>query len=501
MAIIGIDLGTTNSLMSIFDESGSAKVIHNKEGKNLTPSVVWIQDKSKKFIKVGEEAKNVIGQEENVYPEFKREMGKATRYPFFDSDISPTELSAFILQKLKNDFELTHGKITTVVITVPANYANEQREATLAAAKIAGFKTQLLINEPTAAALHYAYSDGNDSNGTYMVFDLGGGTFDVSVVHVKGSDIEILASEGLQKCGGADFDKAILKIISKKFKEEFNEELDLGKSNFTIADAEEIKISLSALTEKKVTIVAEGHPKKVFTITRKEFEAEIGGLLTQMNMTCDNILVECEREKSKIQEIFLAGGSSRIPCVQDMLEEFLGKKPKLKGNPDEAISLGAAIYAGLKADKATLKAKQKDSISDVKLQEISPAFFGTISLNEQNKNSNSILINKNEKIPCSVTDSFYTMNDNQTAIHLTITQSPVEESDPRFVRTIWEGELKVPGDRPKGQEVQVTFAYQENGLMSATFLDVASGLKQAVDITAQSEGAKSNINIDDFVVE
>ena len=501
MSIIGIDLGTTNSLMSVFDESGSAKIIHNKEGKNITPSVVWVQDKSKKSIKVGEEARNVIGEEENVYFEFKREMGKKIRYPFFDNDISPTDLSAFVLQKIKHDFESIHGKINTAVITVPANFANEQREATLAAAKIAGFKTQLLVNEPTAAALHYVYSDNADGDGTYMVFDLGGGTFDVSIVHVNGDDIQVLASEGLQKCGGADFDKAIMEIISKKFKKEFKEDLDLSKSNFTISDAEDVKISLSSLSEKKVTIVAEGHPKHVFTITRKEFEAEISSLLTQMKMTCENILMEADRDISKIQEIFLAGGSSRIPIVQDMLEEFLGKKPKLKGNPDEAISLGAAIYAGLKTDKKKLKTKQKHSVSEVKLQEISPAFFGIISIDEQNKAVNAILIKKNEKIPCSITDSFYTRSDNQTKIKLTITQSPVEESDPTFVRTIWNGELSVPDGRPAGQEMKVTYAYKENGLMSATFLDVASNAKQEVDITAQSEGAKSDIDINEFIVE
>jgi molecular chaperone DnaK len=184
-----------------------------------------------------------------------------------------------------------------------------------------------------------------------------------------------------------------------------------------------------------------------------------------------------------------------------MLEEFLGKKPKLKGNPDEAISLGAAIYAGLKTDQKNLKPKQKDSVSEVKLQEISPAFFGTISLNDQNKPVNSILIKKNEKIPCSITDSFFTVSDNQTKINLTITQSPVEESDPTFVRTIWNGELSVPDGRPAGQEMKVTYAYKENGLMSATFLDVASNAKQEVDITAQSEGAKSDIDINEFIVE
>jgi len=501
MALIGIDLGTTNSLMSMLDDSGNSKIVHNKEGKNLTPSVVWIQDQNKKSIKVGEEAKNVIGQEENVFFEFKRTIGSPKRYPFFDSDVSSTELSAFVLQKLKNDFESSHGKITDCVITVPANFANEQREATLAAAKIAGLNTKNLVNEPTAAALYYVMSDNEDSDGVYMVFDFGGGTFDTTIVNVKGTNIDVMASEGLKKCGGADLDEAIIKIIQKKFKEETGEDLDLSKSNFSTAEAEEVKISLSNLDEKKVTIMAEGQPKKIITVTRKEFESEISGLLTQMQSVCEIVLEEAKIDRSRLKEIFLAGGSSRVPCVQSMLEKFLGRKPKLKGNPDEAISQGAAIYAGLKTDKSNLKAKQSEKIEEVKLQEVAPAFFGTIALDANNNYINVILIKKNENIPCSVTESLYTIHENQEALALRITQSPVDETDPRFVRTIWEGELKLPGGRPPQQEVKITYAYKENGLMNASFEDVGSGNKQEVDITAQSEGASSDIDINDFIVE
>ena len=501
MALIGIDLGTTNSLISVLDDNGNSKIVHNKEGKNLTPSVVWIQDKSKKSIKVGEEAKNVIGQEENVYFEFKRSIGTSTRFPFFDSDISSTELSAFVLQKLKNDFESSHEKITDVVITVPANFANEQREATLAAAKIAGLKTQNLINEPTAAALYYVMSDENSEDGVYMVFDFGGGTFDTTIVNVKGTQVDVMASEGLKKCGGADLDNAIIKIIKTKFKDETNEDLDLAKSNFTIADAEEVKISLSSLQEKKVTIIAEGHSKKVLTVTRKELEAEISGLLTQMEITCEAVIDEAKIQKNKLKDIFLAGGSSRVPCVQEMLEKFLGKKPLIKGNPDEAISLGAALYAGLKTDKKNLKTKQKEKIEEIQLQEVAPAFFGTIVLDQNNNEANMNIIKKNENIPCSITESVYTTHDNQEKVSLRITQSPVDEIDPRFVRVIWQGELSLPPGRKAGQEVKITYAYKENGLMNASFIDIASGNKQEVDIAAQSEGTKSDIDINDFIVE
>ena len=220
-----------------------------------------------------------------------------------------------------------------------------------------------------------------------------------------------------------------------------------------------------------------------------------------MQSVCEIVLEEAKIDRSRLKEIFLAGGSSRVPCVQSMLEKFLGRKPKLKGNPDEAISQGAAIYAGLKTDKSNLKAKQSEKIEEVKLQEVAPAFFGTIALDANNNYINVILIKKNENIPCSVTESLYTIHENQEALALRITQSPVDETDPRFVRTIWEGELKLPGGRPPQQEVKITYAYKENGLMNASFEDVGSGNKQEVDITAQSEGASSDIDINDFIVE
>jgi molecular chaperone DnaK len=502
MGIVGIDLGTTNSSIAEFDDSGNVRVIHNVEGKNITPSVVWITDSDKKTIKVGDEAKNVIGIEQNVYFEFKREIGKPTRYSFFDTDISPTDLSAFVLQKLKSDYENTYNTIDTVVITVPANFANEQREATLTAARIAGFKTQLLVNEPTAAALYYTYSDNKLGDGSYMVFDLGGGTFDVSIVNVNGNDIVVLSSEGLQKCGGADFDNAIIEIIKEKFQSIHNTELDLSKSNISVSTAESLKMSLSSLKEKKINIMCEGFPSTEIVLTRNEFEKKISTYLTQMKAVCENALADCDKSINDISNIFLAGGSSRIPAVQEMLEKFHKKKPLLKGNPDEAISLGAAIYAGLKTDNNQKTDSQASRLQTVNLQEISPAYFGFIAISTSElKEINSIIINKNVQIPCSVTESFFTINDNQTEVTLTITQSPVEETDPRFVRKIWEGILTVPENRPAGQQIDVTFSYLENGLMNASFVDIASNKKQEVDITAQSEGSDATIDIDDFLIE
>ena len=501
MAIIGIDLGTTNSLVAQLDSNGLAQVVHNREGSNLTPSVVWLQDASKKAFKVGIEAKNNLGQEENIYSKFKREMGKKMRYPFYNSDLSATDLSALVLQKLKQDYEDSVGKADSVVITVPANFSNEQRQATLAAAKAAGIETDLLLNEPTAAALYYANKMGKDLDGLYVIFDLGGGTLDISIIKANGMDVEILASEGVQKLGGEDFDDKIIEIVAKKFKEKFNKNFDAETYNFSENDAEEVKKALSTLDEKKITILGPDVAKTTFTITREEFEESISSYIGQTEMLCETVLVEAKIKKDQVTEIFLAGGSSRVPIVQEVLKKFFNKKPLAYGNPDEAIALGAAIYAGYKANKKVLKPEQQKAVSKIKFQEVAPAYFGTISQSNNQQEQNSIIINKNEKIPCSKTDSFYTVHDNQVSVKLTITQSPVQETDPRFVRIIWSGTLDLPPNRTQGQELKFTYSYLENGVMKAEFLDVQSGKKVEVDIAAQSEGAETSINIDDYLVE
>ena len=218
-------------------------------------------------------------------------------------------------------------------------------------------------------------------------------------------------------------------------------------------------------------------------------------------MLCETVLVEAKIKKDQVTEIFLAGGSSRVPIVQEVLKKFFNKKPLAYGNPDEAIALGAAIYAGYKANKKVLKPEQQKAVSKIKFQEVAPAYFGTISQSNNQQEQNSIIINKNEKIPCSKTNSFYTVYDNQDSVKLTITQSPVQETDPRFVRIIWSGTLDLPPNRTQGQELKFTYSYLENGVMKAEFLDVQSGKKVEVDIAAQSEGAETSINIDDYLVE
>ena len=505
MAIIGIDLGTTNSLAAQLDSVGRPQIVHNSDGNNLTPSVVWFDVEGKAT--VGHAAKANKDIEKNVFDSFKRKMGTPTTYPLGELNLTPTDLSALVLAKIKIDFEKSVGPADTVVITVPANFRNEAREATLAAANAAGFKTDMLLNEPTAAALYYAHQSGKKLNGIYVIYDFGGGTLDVSVIKANGEDVEVLSSQGLQELGGIDLDRKIIEIVGKKFKVKLGIEFNTEDFNFNQNDAEDVKKSLSVLEEKKIRLIGQGIQPTVLTITRKEFEEAISGYIAQSEMLCETAMLEAKIDISDIEDVFLAGGSSRIPFVKKTLAKLFTKEPVTTGNPDEAIALGAAIYAGYKTDKKNLNPLQTQAVSAMKFQEIAPAYFGTISRDSAKAargieaSLNNTIIKKNEKIPCSKTESFYTIYEGQTVVGCTITQSPNNESDPRFVRVIWKGDLELPPKRPAEQEIQVTYSYHENGTMHAEFLDVASKKKTEVDIASQCVGVSSSININDFIVE
>lgn len=505
MSIIGIDLGTTNSLVAELDNTGRPRIVHNREGINLTPSVVHYQAGGK--VTVGQEAKSLIGIEKDVFSEFKREMGTSTTYLSSKGELTPTDLSALVLKRLKDDFESSVGKATSAVVTVPANFRNEAREATLAAIRETGLSTDILLNEPTAAALYYANVSGLQLNGYYVVFDLGGGTLDVSVIKATGNDVEVLASEGLQALGGKNFDEKLLEIVSRKFKASTGNELNEFDFGFSKNDAEDVKKSLSNVKEKKIQLFGQGIKPTSIIVTRDEFEESISSFMAQAEFLCENVLELAALTPRDIKEIFLAGGSSRIPLVKTTMSKFFGRDALMTGNPDEVIALGAAIYAGFKADKKHLNPLQSQAVAGITFQEISPAYFGTLVRDDGKKAMgiaamrNSIIIEKNVKIPCSKTETFYTVLDSQTSVICSITQAPTPEVDPRFVRVIWEGSIELPPGRPAGQEVKITYSYNENGTMHAEFLDVASSKKTEANIGAQRDAVQSTLDINKFIVE
>ena len=492
---IGIDLGTTFCAVAYIDETGRPQIVNNDRDHNITPSVVA---KHKGEFIVGEFARKHWGNDDRKgAARFKRDMGTSTPHQIDGSDYSPTELSAAVLKELKNQTEGRIGPITESVVTIPANFSNEARDATMEAAKMAGLNVKYIINEPTAAALFYAYQSDGDLSGSYVVFDLGGGTFDVSIIKVTGQDIEVLSSNGLHKLGGADFDSALWKIVAEKYKEAAGQELTTEE--FSMNDAEDAKKSIAE--RKKTTVEIE---REFVDLSRTEFEESISSMLAQIEMMCETTLDEAEIDVSDISDVFLAGGSTRIPAVRDIAKKVFHREPTATVNVDEVVALGAALYAAHKSDGSNLSEIQKKSIDQLKVAERTNCFLGTLSLGHSESKGevlmNSILIKKGESIPCEVRKSYFTVNAGQIEISCTITESKSPETDPRFVKIIHEECLDLPADRPAEQEIIVTYAYDENQMIHASFKDVASGNEKTISISMAGQQNTSS-DIDKFLVQ
>lgn len=497
-AFIGIDLGTTFSAIATIDSTGRPVVIHNSDGINITPSCVYESDEG--IMVVGDEASKQWAVEPGMAAaRFKRDMGTDTQHKIGQNTFSPSELSALVLKKLIQDAESAIGEIGECVVTIPANFSNEAREATMSAAKAAGLNINYIINEPTAAALYYAFKNGDDLHGKYAVYDMGGGTFDVSIIQVSGQDIDVIASNGVSKLGGDDFDNALKTLIFKKYAEQTGENAEEG--DFNNNQAEEIKKSLS----KRLKVLATVNRKQI-KITREEFEEVISTLVTQAEMLCEATIEDAGIAASDIRAVFLAGGSTRIPLVQESVKRTFSKEPESSVNVDEVVALGAALYAAYKGDRSNLTQLQKNSIEKIKVSESANHCFGTLSLSHntergQERMQNSILINKGDKIPCSISESFYTTIDGQERVSCQITQSTSAETDPRFVSIIWEGELALPPNRPKEQEIKVTYSYDESQIMHCSFVDVATGRETKREQQLGQNDSAIDSQIDKFMVE
>jgi molecular chaperone DnaK len=483
--IIGIDLGTTTTLVARFNEAGKPEITNNVDGNPITPSVIQVEDSG--AVVIGSEAKKFLGTgTPGVFAEFKREMGTDKSWPAGGRNVTPVELSALLLKKVVGDYTEQFGQPQSVVITWPANYRNEQREATKEAAQRAGLKVEYFIEEPTAAALYYATDTNLD--GKYLVYDFGGGTFDVTLIEAHGNSIDVLYQDGVQQLGGKDLDNALLKIIGEKFRAKTGDEFDAVDCNFDKLAIESNKHTLSSRPSVSIRLVSAKHGPIAIDVSRDEFEAGISHLVSQAEMACENVL-RCGKDdpsqhvkKSDIKEIFMAGGTSRVPAMQASVERLFGKKPKVK-NPDQAIAMGAAIYAAHKASNGTLNVLQARAVADVDVGLIAPHFFGTTVLEESGEGVfNDTVISKGTKLPCREERTYYTVSDNQTNVNLDVTQTAIEERNTEFVTKIWEGSLKVPGGRPAGQPIKVIYAYDLNGTMECSFEDVKTGVVNKVNL-------------------
>ena len=495
--IIGIDLGTTNSCVAVF-EGNEPVVIANSEGKRTTPSVVgFVKDGERK---VGDPAKRqAITNPKNPVYSIKRFMGETyeqcakevTRVPYTVSNeggfprvdiegrkYTPQEISAMILQKMKKTAEDYLGQeVTEAVITVPAYFSDSQRQATKEAGQIAGLDVKRIVNEPTAAALAYGV-DKADKDMKIAVFDLGGGTFDISILEFGSGVFEVLSTNGDTHLGGDDFDQVIIDWLVQGFKAD--EGIDLTKDPMAMQRlkeaAEKAKIELSSTTSTEINlpyISAEGGMPKhlVKTLTRSQFEQLAHNLIQACLVPCQNAMRDAKLQTSDIDEVILVGGSSRIPAVQTLVKNYFGKEPSKGVNPDEVVAVGAAIQgAVLTGDK-----------SDIVLLDVTPLTLGIETMG----GVMTKLIEANTTIPCKKSETFSTAVDNQTAVTIHVLQG----ERPMAAQNKSIGQFNLEGIAPARRgvpQIEVTFDIDANGILNVSAKDKATGKEQAIRIEASS---------------
>ena len=504
--IIGIDLGTTNSCVAVF-EGNEPVVITNSEGKRTTPSVIgFVKDGERK---VGDPAKRqAITNPKNTVYSIKRFMGETydqcakevTRVPFsvvneggyprVDIDgrkYTPQEISAMVLQKMKKTAEDYLGQeVTDAVITVPAYFSDSQRQATKEAGQVAGLNVRRIVNEPTAAALAYGVDKANKDM-KIAVFDLGGGTFDISILEFGGGVFEVLSTNGDTHLGGDDFDQVIIEWLVNGFKAD--EGIDLSKDPMAMQRlkeaAEKAKIELSSTTSTEINlpyISAEGGVPKhlVKTLTRSQFEQLAHNLIQACLVPCQNAMRDAKLQTSDIDEVILVGGSSRIPAVQTLVKNYFGKEPSKGVNPDEVVAVGAAIQGAI--------LNKESGVGDIVLLDVTPLTLGIETMG----GVMTKLIDANTTIPAKKSEVFSTAVDNQTAVTIHVLQG----ERPMAAQNKSIGQFNLEGIAPARRgvpQIEVTFDIDANGILNVSAKDKATGKEQAIRIEASSGLSKEEI--------
>ena len=483
--IIGIDLGTTNSCVSVM-EGGKPVVIANTEGARTTPSVVAFTKTGERL--VGEPAKRqAVTNADHTISSIKRHMGSDYRVTIDDKKYSPQEISAMILQKLKADAESYLGeKVSEAVITVPAYFNDAQRQATKDAGKIAGLDVKRIINEPTAAALAYGLDNENEQK--IMVYDLGGGTFDVSIIEIGDGVIEVLATNGDTRLGGDDFDNKITQYMLSEFKR--TEGVDLSGDKMAMQRlreaAEKAKKELSSATTTNInlpfiTATAEGPKHFDMNLTRAKFDELTHDLVERTVIPVQNALKDAGLEMSDISKVLLVGGSTRIPAVQDKVRQLTGKEPNKSLNPDECVAIGASIQGGKLAGDA--------GAGDILLLDVTPL---TLSI-ETMGGIATHLIERNTTIPTRKSQIFSTAADNQSAVDINVVQG--ERQFAKDNKSL--GRFQLDGIAPARRgvpQIEVTFDIDANGIVNVSAKDLGTGREQHITITAGSNLSDAEID-------